>query len=666
LSQNKIAGEIESYMKFMSKNRNRFAQFSRMDSLESRRLLAATVTAQIPAQTVTAGQTAALTLSSYFEDNAVTAGDTVVNLQTNLPAPDNSIPLMLTNSATPQTVANFLQYITSGEYANTIIHRSVPGFVIQGGGYDTNGTLIASTGTIPGESSTATLKNTTGTIAMALSTGPNSATSEWYINLGNNSELDNSSDGGPFTAFGQVLYNGLQTADAIAALPIVDDTANDAWNTIPVQGPSSENGETVSSIPNADFVILNPVIVPGGLTYTVSSDQPGIATGSITNGQLTISSLSSGTAHLTVTATDLGGGTASSVFAVTVPAPIGTVPSVTTITPSAHSFVVGQNNPLAISVASADGTGAVPTGSVSLYQDGTLQGTYDLNSTGQASVSLAVTSADPSAVLDAVYNGDSTYASSTSSNITQVYLPASSLTLSLAKISLPANAVAGANFGAHVTAVIANSGAAVSGKFSVALSADIAGTGLDSTPVVLSSIPKKLTIKTGKTASIVFNVKSLSPSMDAGTYHLVAELTDPTSDNALATTTQTTTVAAPVIDLSGTFSKDGVTVTSGKKSTVTVIVTNSSSANINASGKLPVVLYASPDQNISDGTAVGNVSKPVDIKPGASKKISVPVTISAGDAQFIFAVLDPNSTAFPDDVDAANNTFDVPLSISSS
>lgn len=290
------------------------------EPLEQRTFMSATVSAQIPAQTVVAGQTfAPLALGQFFTDNAVPAGDTVVNIQTSLPAPDNSIPVILTNAATPQTVANFLNYINSGEYANTIVHRSVPGFVIQAGGYTTGGTHISTFGTIPGESSTETLKNNTlGTIAMALSTGPNSATSEWFVNLGNNSVLDGTADGGPFTAFGQTIYNGLTVANDIAALPIVNDASqNGAWNTLPVR--TGTNGSTVSSVPSSNLVVLNPIVVPNGLNYSVTSSNPGLVTASVAGGNLALTPVNGGgQANITVTAADLGGGTVSSTFAVNV------------------------------------------------------------------------------------------------------------------------------------------------------------------------------------------------------------------------------------------------------------------------------------------------------------------------------------------------------------
>ena len=112
----------------------------------------------------------------------------------------------------PVTVENFLRHVRSGAYTNVIIHRWVPGFVIQGGGYyvttRSNTTIIDAIARQPAITNEYAVgrkfSNTYGTLAMARVGGmTNSATSEWFINLGNNAGLD-AVDGG-FTVFGRVL-----------------------------------------------------------------------------------------------------------------------------------------------------------------------------------------------------------------------------------------------------------------------------------------------------------------------------------------------------------------------------------------------------------------------------------------------------------------------------
>ncbi|MDP4027990.1 MAG: peptidylprolyl isomerase [Gallionella sp.] len=145
---------------------------------------------------------------------------TTVRMHTTL----GDIDVQLMDDGAPLTVANFLNYVESGVYANSFIHRSVPGFIIQGGGYSWNSTSsgvdsVPANAPVANEFS-ASRSNLRGTIAMAkLGGDPNSASSQWFFNLADNSSnLDNQNGG--FTVFGEVTGNGMQVVDAIAALPI--------------------------------------------------------------------------------------------------------------------------------------------------------------------------------------------------------------------------------------------------------------------------------------------------------------------------------------------------------------------------------------------------------------------------------------------------------------
>lgn len=149
----------------------------------------------------------------------LTATATVVRLQTTL----GVIDIQLYDEAAPKTVENFYNYLNSNAYNHSFFHRSIPGFVIQGGGYVWNQTtneenVIAKLPPVANEFSAAR-SNVRGTIAMAkLPDKPNSATSEWFINLADNSTNLDKQNGG-FTVFGQIIGNGMQVADAIASLP---------------------------------------------------------------------------------------------------------------------------------------------------------------------------------------------------------------------------------------------------------------------------------------------------------------------------------------------------------------------------------------------------------------------------------------------------------------
>jgi len=142
------------------------------------------------------------------------------------------IEIELLEEDAPETVANFLNYIDNNRYDKAFMHRSVPGFIIQGGGFTFDAgaaTAVPTFGTVDNEFK---ISNTRGTLAMAkVPNDPNSATSQWFINLADNSgNLDNQNGG--FTVFARVLGDGMLIADAIAALPLVN--AGGAFSDLPV------------------------------------------------------------------------------------------------------------------------------------------------------------------------------------------------------------------------------------------------------------------------------------------------------------------------------------------------------------------------------------------------------------------------------------------------
>ena len=162
------------------------------------------------------------------------AAATTVRLTTSLGA----IDIILYDDAAPRTVANFLAYVDTDAYRNSFVHRSVPDFIIQGGGFfwdDATGSVlaVASKGPLINEFS-ASRSNKRGTIAMAKVGGdPNSATSQWFINLVDNSaNLDN--ENGGFTVFGQVSASSMAVVDAIGALPRVN--AGSPLDSLPIVG----------------------------------------------------------------------------------------------------------------------------------------------------------------------------------------------------------------------------------------------------------------------------------------------------------------------------------------------------------------------------------------------------------------------------------------------
>ena len=156
---------------------------------------------------------------------------TVPQPQVQLVTSQGTVVVELDPAAAPVSVNNFLSYANGGFYTNTLFHRVIASFVVQGGGY-TQG-LVRRAGQLAPivlESNNGLLNNR-GTLAMARTSAPNTATSEFYFNLVDNPGLDYSSPASPgFAVFGRVV-NGLDVIDRIATLPTA--TVN-AFANVPV------------------------------------------------------------------------------------------------------------------------------------------------------------------------------------------------------------------------------------------------------------------------------------------------------------------------------------------------------------------------------------------------------------------------------------------------
>lgn len=153
------------------------------------------------------------------------------------------IDINLETTAAQGTVNNFLAYVRGGDYNGMFLHRLArnangTGFVLQGGGYTyVNSTLgaVTSRGAITNEFS-ATRSNLRGTVAMAkLGGSPNSATSEWFVNLGNNSANLDTQNGG-FTVFGRVTTQSMVVVDQLASLTTINANGSSytAFSELPV------------------------------------------------------------------------------------------------------------------------------------------------------------------------------------------------------------------------------------------------------------------------------------------------------------------------------------------------------------------------------------------------------------------------------------------------
>jgi peptidyl-prolyl cis-trans isomerase A (cyclophilin A) len=166
---------------------------------------------------------AVVVLLSASSMPAWVTANTLLRMQTGL----GGIDIELLDTQAPLTVGNFLNYVNRGDYDGTFVHRSVPGFVVQGGGYifnpDIGDFFVSGTSHIPedlpveNEPDPVNRPNVRGTLAMAKTSDPDSATSEWFFNLAENTTLDDPNNSGGFTVFGKVLGDGMDVIDAIAS-----------------------------------------------------------------------------------------------------------------------------------------------------------------------------------------------------------------------------------------------------------------------------------------------------------------------------------------------------------------------------------------------------------------------------------------------------------------
>ncbi len=142
------------------------------------------------------------------------AADPQVDVRTNL----GTIRLELNAAKAPKTVENFLQYVKDGHYNGTIFHRVIDGFMIQGGGYDKNYREKQTRKPIENEAKNG-LKNDVGSIAMARTSDPHSASAQFFINVKNNDFLNYpGQDGWGYAVFGKVV-SGMDVVTKIAKTP---------------------------------------------------------------------------------------------------------------------------------------------------------------------------------------------------------------------------------------------------------------------------------------------------------------------------------------------------------------------------------------------------------------------------------------------------------------
>jgi cyclophilin family peptidyl-prolyl cis-trans isomerase len=297
---------------------------------------------QVADFTLYAGATRSIDVATAFPDPGVTDA---VRMTTVL----GNIDIELFGLEKPITVTNFLKYVDEGRYflfdatanqtASSFIHRSIPGFVIQGGGY--LGTVNPSP--TPGSANNnaqptevlpfapiqneAGISNTRGTIAMAQSgSDANSATSQWFINLADNGgsprNLDiRSNNAGPYTVFGKVVNNSMTSVDAIAAVQSYN-AGGPPFDAIPLRSYTPPNPVKVANLVSIPTITH---IVP----VQAMSDNGNVSV-AVRGSRVLVTGNTVGTSQVTVTTTDLDGGTASQQFTVTVVASPGRLVNLST------------------------------------------------------------------------------------------------------------------------------------------------------------------------------------------------------------------------------------------------------------------------------------------------------------------------------------------------
>jgi cyclophilin family peptidyl-prolyl cis-trans isomerase len=158
-----------------------------------------------------------LCLSLLFSSTLVAEESKTANPMVVIKTSEGDLTLQLFADKAPVSVANFLAYVDSGFYSGTIFHRVIPNFMIQGGGFLPDMSQKATLDPIVNESQNR-LHNTRGTIAMARTNDPDSATSQFYINQRSNLTLDWAPGKPGYTVFGEVIL-GMDIVDFIATAP---------------------------------------------------------------------------------------------------------------------------------------------------------------------------------------------------------------------------------------------------------------------------------------------------------------------------------------------------------------------------------------------------------------------------------------------------------------
>ena len=330
----------------------------------------------ITTQTLAAGGNTSVALGDKFSDPD---SESAVRIVTNI----GTMDFILFNSATPLAVANFLSYVNAAvnNYNGAVFHRAISGFVAQAGAFKVqsapNNFSVTPTSASP--TNEPGISNLRGTVAMAKIGGnPNSATNQFFVNLGNNSSNLDRDSGSPnanggFTAFARVAGNGMTVADAIGGLPNATYSVNLGGTSTSMDNwPLTSSSAAMDTTKVVSITSAAPVAV---LSYAVTGNtSPAVASATISGTNVQINALAGGQTNVTVTATDLDGSTVSQTFNVTV----NQAPTITSSPPPAAivngAYSVSYTTTGFPAPTFSVTSGALPTG-LSLSTGGVISGT---------------------------------------------------------------------------------------------------------------------------------------------------------------------------------------------------------------------------------------------------------------------------------------------------
>ena len=187
--------------------------------------------------------TSALTAASgVMAADSSTSVDNQDLVKVDVVTSEGQFTLQLRPDVAPVTVANFLQYVRSGYYEGTVFHRVIPGFMAQGGGFTEELQRKETGGAIRNEA-TDSLPNLRGTVAMARTNAPDSATAQFFVNLADNNFLNASPRSAGYAVFGKVI-SGMDTIDSMANLKT---GARQGMNDVPLKAVIIESMSVVDA-----------------------------------------------------------------------------------------------------------------------------------------------------------------------------------------------------------------------------------------------------------------------------------------------------------------------------------------------------------------------------------------------------------------------------------